>query len=226
MDRGLKLGGRSLRQWGLLAVSIVIVALSVGEALGAHGPLRHALLWKAGGGAPAGAGQAELAGDPDSSSIFGSRRGKRARLVTNVGGRALFQLPKLIPGRVTARCVTVAYRGPRRARVHLFATRRTTALDPYVTLTVTRGRGRPTRTGACGKFRPDARNYVGAGKGVLFRGKLSTFPRTLKVAARRRGPAAWRKRESHTYRFQVAIAPTNAARGRSSRFNLVWQVRP
>lgn len=226
MSRRLRLGGRSLRQWGLLALSVVIVALSVSEALGAEGSLRHALLWKAGGGASTDAGPAELAGNPDASSIFSSARRKRPVLVTNLARRAIISMRKLAPDRATARCLRVSYRGPRRARVHLFATPGTAALSRYVMLTVTRGRMPATKNGVCKRFVPDAKNHVGAGRGVLFSGRLNTFPKTLKVAARRRGPQAWRNKESHAYRFVVTLVSTNAAQGLAANFNLVWQARP
>ena len=45
----------------------------------------------------------------------------RPLLVTNDRGKALFTLPALGAGRARARCVTVKYRGPHAARVHLFA---------------------------------------------------------------------------------------------------------
>jgi hypothetical protein len=119
----------------------------------------------------------------------------------------------------------VSYRGPRVASVQLFASRFGTGLDRYLELTVTRGTTRATHAGTCKNFKPDAEDYVGAGRGVLFRGRLTEFPKTAEAAARRRGPGAWQDGESHTYRFRMAIVSTNAAQGRSASFDLVWQAR-
>jgi hypothetical protein len=147
----------------------------------------------------------------------------RPLLITNDRGKALFTLPALGAGRARARCVTVKYRGPHAARVHLFATRWGTGLDRYLKLTVTRGTARGRHAGSCKGFKPDAQDYVGAGRGVLFRGRLAAFPKTAEAAARARGSSAWQDGESHTYRVRVVITSTNAAQGRSASFDLVWQ---
>jgi hypothetical protein len=149
----------------------------------------------------------------------------RPLLVSNDRGKALFSVPSLGAGRAKTRCVTLRYRGPSAARVHLFASRFGTGLDRYLKLTVTRGTTSATRAGTCKGFRPDAQDYVGAGRGVLFRGHLTAFPKTAEAAAHRPGSRPWQDGESHTYRFRVAIVSTDAAQGRSASFDLVWQAR-
>ncbi len=151
---------------------------------------------------------------------------RRPVLVSNDGGQALFSFPSLGADRVMERCVTVKYTGPRDAEVHLFAPRWGTGLDRYLRMTVTRGTSLATQGGPCTAFNPDAQSYAGAGPGVLYSGRLAGFPETLEAADGAHGPATWQSGESHTYRVRVAIVSANAAQGKSTNFELVWQARP
>jgi hypothetical protein len=159
---------------------------------------------------------------PPPSPPTGQRPPARPHLTLADGGTALFTIPNAAAGRKVARCVTVTYKGPRPARVRLYA-KSSGTLAPYLQVVLKRGRAAPGH--GCAGFRRDAADYVGRGRGILFRGRLADFPSTFEAASGSAATPAWKHRESHVYRFKVRIVSANAAQGRSATFNLIWQAR-
>ncbi len=140
----------------------------------------------------------------------------RPILVDSDRGQALFTFPQLGAGRSVTRCITVTYRGPAPSPVRLFAPRVEGELAHFLKVEVARGTARSTERGRCLGFKRDAR---------LFQGRLDDFPTTYEEATARRRLPAWRSNESHTYRFRVRLASSNAAQGLSAGFDFAWEAR-
>jgi len=150
------------------------------------------------------------------------------KLVRNDRGSALIVLNNARPGQTATSCVTITYRARPTTRMKLFGTRTGTGLDRYVQLTVTRGTSNATAPKSCTGFKPDTRNYLGAGKGVVFNGRVAQFPKTW--AAARYDPVGgtperWTKGESRAYRFRVRVVDDQAAMGLWLSQKFSWQVR-
>ena len=151
-----------------------------------------------------------------------------AKLVRNDRGSALIVMNNARPGQTASSCVTITYRGAKPVRMKLFGTRTGTGLDRYVELTVTRGISRATTPKSCAGFSADSRNYLGAGRGVVFKGLISQFPKTWSAA--RYDPAGgaaekWTKGEARAFRFHVRVVDNQAAMGLWLTQKFSWQVR-
>jgi len=150
------------------------------------------------------------------------------RLVRNDRGSALIVLNNARPGQTATSCVTITYRGRPTTRMKLFGTRTGTGLDQYVQLTITRGTSKATAPKSCTGFKPDRRNYRGAGKGVVFNGLVAQFPKTWAAAGYDPvggTPERWTRGESRAYRFRVRVVDNQAAMGLWLSQKFTWQVR-
>lgn len=151
-----------------------------------------------------------------------------AKLVRNDRGSALIVMNNARPGQTASSCVTITYRGAKPVRMRLFGTRTGTGLDQYVELTVTRGTSRAVTPRSCAGFAADSRNYLGAGRGVVFKGLVSQFPKTWSAASY--DPAGgtaekWTKGEARAFRFHVRVVDNQAAMGLWLTQKFSWQVR-
>jgi hypothetical protein len=94
----------------------------------------------------------------------------------NDDGAALLSLTSARPGASATRCISVTYSGGLPATVRHYANV-TGSLASSLTLKVTRGSG-TSSFGSCSGFTADGTDYIGAGAGVIYSGKLSQYPST------------------------------------------------
>ena len=130
------------------------------------------------------------------------------------GSSALLTLNNASSGDSTSGCILVTYRGSLPARVRLYG-QSTGTLPPHLILTVTRGTGSGT---GCGGWAPDATNCNGDGPGVIFKGRLDTFPGTWGtgiVDPKPASPATWTTDEAHVYRFTLQVDPDGSGQGQT-----------
>ncbi len=97
-------------------------------------------------------------------------------LSDNDVGVALLGLTNAALGASDTSCMKTTFDGTLSSQVRNFATVTGTAA-PYLSLEVTRGTGANTFD-SCTGFAADANDYIGAGNGVLYDGKLSNYPTT------------------------------------------------
>jgi hypothetical protein len=137
-------------------------------------------------------------------------------LAAGPASSALFAVNGLVPGHPVVNCVAVRFRGiAPGGTIRFYAVVRSGELAPYLTMTVRTGSG----TGrGCAGFVP---------VGTAFDGPLPGL-----AAAQRRSPAGlpvpWLPDPNGEVTFQVtvAVADTNHAQGRATRFDLVWSAPP
>jgi hypothetical protein len=134
-----------------------------------------------------------------------ARSADRLTLVDDDGGRPLFSVPALAPGKRFVRCIQVTYRGDRSAELRLSGDVGGSGLADELLLTVERGSG--GGYGSCSGFR-------GA---VVYEGTLAALPAQRGVAHR----AADGERVS--YRFTVDAAPTLSAAMLTASATFTWQ---
>jgi hypothetical protein len=146
-------------------------------------------------------------------------------LSDNDGGQAMLSLTNAALGASDTSCVRTTYDGTLPSGVRHYATV-TGALAPYLTLRVTRGAGAGTFD-SCTGFTADATNYIGAGAGVIYDGKLSGYPTSAAAAivdpSDAGGPETWIAGETHDYRFQVTLDNDPAAGGLAATATFTWQ---
>ncbi len=138
-------------------------------------------------------------------------------LSDNDQGRAALTMPNAAPGATETSYVEIAYGGTLPSSVRLYADVRGTGLDRFLTLTVTRG------TGTGSGFAPDAVDYVGAGRGVLYAGTLADLPTSYANAVI--DPDVWQGSQTRTFRMAVAVADDNDAQGRTADVDFHWEAR-
>jgi hypothetical protein len=154
-------------------------------------------------------------------------------LAANDAGASMLSLTHAALGASTTSCIRISYGGSLAAGVHEYGSV-SGSLAPYLTLTVTRGSGAGT-FGSCTGFTADAQNYIGAGSGVIFSGKLSTYPGAYAAGivdpadggagASSYGAESWTTGETHDYRFQVSVDNNSSAIGLSASAAFTWEAR-
>jgi hypothetical protein len=150
-------------------------------------------------------------------------------LDANARTHALFSVGNARPGMTKRACVRVTYVGKRPARVRLYGRVRGTGLGRFLRLTVMRG-WLPRRGPSCASFRPDRRNYLGLGRGVVFAGTVAGLPRSYRSApndATWHNTRTWRRGASHAYQFVVTLPRNvgNEAQGLRASATFVWEAR-
>jgi len=149
-------------------------------------------------------------------------------LSDNDSGAAMLTLTGAKPGDSDTGCIRVTYSGSLPATVRLYGTTAGTGLDPYLTLTVTRGTISSGSFDSCANFTADAADYVGAGAGVLYSGSLQGFPDSYGaglVDPTSASPESWTSGEEHAYRFTVTVQDNNAAQGKTATQTFIWEAR-
>ncbi len=148
-------------------------------------------------------------------------------LSDNDSGSAMLSLSGAKPGDSDTSCIEVTYTGSLASAVRLHGATTGTGLDPYLTLTVTRG----TTTSAfdsCTGFTADATDYNGNGAGVIYSGTLQAFPDTYAagiVDPNSTSPESWATSEKHAYKFVVTVQDNNAAQGKNATQQFTWEAR-
>jgi hypothetical protein len=145
----------------------------------------------------------------------------------NDSGTALLTMTGLKPGDTDTGCITVTSTGTLASLVKLYGTTTGSGLDAYLSLVVTRGSG-AGGFDDCTGFTADAANYIGQGAGVLYSGTLTAFPDSYAAGVqdpRSSVPEVWTTGESHTYRFALTLADTDAAQGLGYTQTFTWETR-
>ena len=143
------------------------------------------------------------------------------------GSVPLFDLSDLRPGTPAAsRCLRVTRGGSAPSAVRLHANV-TGPLASLLALKVERGSESTPSAGACTSFAPDAANYVGAGPGVVYAGRLDAYPASYATGLvdAPGAPEEWTAGESHVYRLTVTLADDPAAQGLSAEAAFAWEAR-
>ena len=92
----------------------------------------------------------------------------------NDGGSAMLSLSGAALGATDTSCIRATSNGSLPSGVRHYAST-SGALSPYLSLKVTRGSG-ASSFDSCTGFSADSTDYIGAGSGVIFDGKLSAYP--------------------------------------------------
>jgi hypothetical protein len=146
-------------------------------------------------------------------------------LSENDGGQAMLSLANAALGASDTSCIRTSYGGTLPSSVRHYATV-TGALAPDLTLRVTRGSGAGTFD-SCTGFSADAANYIGAGAGVIYDGKLSGYPTSTAAAivdpSDTGGPETWSAGETHDYKFQITLDNDPAASGLAATATFTWE---
>jgi hypothetical protein len=154
--------------------------------------------------------------------------GLRARvLMTIVSATAMFSMGSLKPGLSDTACIKVTSNGTLPNLLRLYGTTTGTGLDAYLNVVVTRGTG-GTSFDDCTGFAADTSDWRGLGAGVVYSGTLQAFPDDWAggvVDPRVAVPEAWTTGETHTYRFAVTLADTDAAQGLTATQTFTWEAR-
>jgi hypothetical protein len=147
-------------------------------------------------------------------------------LSDNDSGSAMLALAAAKPGDTDVSCVRITYSGSLPATVRPYGTTTGTGLDAYLTLTVTRGVLPSGTFDNCTGFTADVTNHIGAGAGVVYNGTLQGFADTYAAAATDPTTASretWTTGETHDYKFQITLANTDAAQGKTASQTFVWE---
>jgi predicted ribosomally synthesized peptide with SipW-like signal peptide len=148
-------------------------------------------------------------------------------ITDNDAGTAMLALSNAQPTGSDTSCILLTYSGTLASTVRLYGTV-SGALAPYLTLTVTRGTDSSPSFDSCAGFSADATDYIGAGAGVIYQGKLSAFPSAYAsglVDPTSASPESWTSSETHSYRFVVSLQNDNAAQGQSATASFTWEAQ-
>jgi predicted ribosomally synthesized peptide with SipW-like signal peptide len=145
-------------------------------------------------------------------------------LSDNDSGAAMLTLTSAAPGATDTGCIRVSYTGSLPATVRLYGTTTGTGLDPYLSLTVTRGTISSGAFDSCANFSADGTDYIGAGAGVLYSGTLQGYPDDY-ASGIVDPTSAWTNGEEHAYRFTVTLQDDNAAQGKTATQTFIWEAR-
>ena len=127
------------------------------------------------------------------------------------GGRSLFDLADMVPGRSTSECITIRYDGSILPVDLELEAQVEGDLGPYLDVEVEQG-----STGAfadCERFRPER---------VVYTGTLDRMAAGDRIALER----ILNQGESRVYRFRFTLQDSNEALGRSATVGFVWEVTP
>ncbi len=132
-------------------------------------------------------------------------------LVDDDGGRSLFDLSDMAPGRPTDRCIEVVYQGSIVPVALRLTTEAAGELAPYLTLTLEEGRGGGFET--CDGFEPTE---------PLFQGSLDELASIRTIELGRIHNVG----DSRSFRFRFDLADRREALGRVASADFVWEVTP
>jgi hypothetical protein len=129
-------------------------------------------------------------------------------------GGTMFSVPPLAPGQSVTRYATVATTGPA-SSLRLYGEVSGTGLARFLTVRVTRGTG-------------GAHTFVPAGgvaaQSLVFRGRMSAFPRSW-AGGLDVGGARASSPDVQTLRFQISLANDRRAQGLSAGIDFRWEAR-
>jgi hypothetical protein len=152
-------------------------------------------------------------------------------LTDNDSGTAMLSLSNAQGGAGDTSCIKVSYSGSLPSAVRLYGTTTGTGLDPYVSLTITRGSYSPSEPAfdSCTNFVPDGTTYItGQGSGVVYAGTLQDFPDSYDAGLGdppSTDPETWTTGESHVYKIQLAVGDKDAAAGKNATQSFTWEAQ-
>jgi alternate signal-mediated exported protein len=144
---------------------------------------------------------------------------------------AMFSLSGMTAGSTDTGCIKVTYTGSLASQVRLYGTTTGTGLDPYLSVTVTRGTFSPSDPAfdSCTNFVADGATYItGQSPGVVYAGTLQDFPDTYAagiVDPTSGTPESWTTNESHVFKIQVAVGDEDGAEGKNATQAFTWEAR-
>lgn len=124
-------------------------------------------------------------------------------------------------------CIKVKYTGSLGSTVRLYASTLTGSLPAHISLVVTRGTG-AAGFDDCTGFVADPVNYGNGGNGIVYNGKLGSFPTSYAsgiVDPTTGSPESWTAGEERWYRFAVTLDDTNAAQGLTGSAAFRWEAQ-
>ena len=140
----------------------------------------------------------------------------------------LFSMSGMKPGSTSSGCIQVTYTGSLAANVKLYGTTTGSGLDPYITLTVTRGTISSGSFSSCTNFTADSTDYLGSGAGVVYSGTLQGYADDYTggiLDAPGGNTESWTTSETHAYRFDVTLQDTDSAQGKTANQVFTWESR-
>lgn len=132
-------------------------------------------------------------------------------LVDDDGGRSLFDLANMAPGEQSVQCIVLTYDGSLLPADVTVEAEATGDLAPYLDVVVERGTGGSFDD--CTTFDADT---------TVFDGTLAQLVRSEPIAAGQ----ALNQGDAFTFRFRFALQDVQAALGRSSTLDIVWEAAP
>jgi hypothetical protein len=152
------------------------------------------------------------------------------KLDDNDSGSALLSLADAEPGAADSGCIEVTFGGSLPSTVRLYGSTSGSGLDQYLDLVVTRGSysGADPGPGACTGFQPDSADYTGAGPGVVYAGRLASFPTDFAGGIAdppSAPPETWVEDEEHVYRLEVSLRHDHDASGLDATQSFTWEAR-
>ena len=152
-------------------------------------------------------------------------------LSDNDSDTAIFSLSGMTAASTDTGCIKLTYGGSLASQVRLYGTTTGTGLDPYLSVTVTRGTFTPSDPAfdSCTNFSADSTTYItGQAPGVIYAGTLQDFPDTYAagiVDPTSGTPESWTTSESHVYKVQVAVGDEDGAEGKNATQTFTWEAR-
>jgi hypothetical protein len=148
-------------------------------------------------------------------------------LADNDSGTAMLGLSGAKPGDSDTSCIRITYSGSLPSSVRLYGTTTGTGLDPYLSITVTRGT-LSSGFDNCAGFSADATDYIGAGAGVIYSGTLQAYADDYAgglVDPKPATPESWTNGETHDYRFVITVLDNDSAQGKNATQAFTWEAR-
>jgi predicted ribosomally synthesized peptide with SipW-like signal peptide len=152
------------------------------------------------------------------------------KLDDNDSGSTMFSLSNLRPADTDTSCIKVTYTGSVGSTVRVYGSTTGTGLDPYLSLTVTRGTySSDPGFSSCANFSADSTTYVtGQSSGVIYVGTLQDFADNYAagiVDPTSGSPETWSNNENHVYKFQVTAGDNDTAQSKNATQTFTWEGR-
>ncbi len=141
----------------------------------------------------------------------------------NDTGSSMWSVSGQLPGASVVKCIRLTYMGSLAATVKLYTTSVSTALDPYLDLTIEKG-SMPGATvfPGCAGFTSESTIFS---PGTLASFKSSKTSYATGVSAFPGAQTQWSTSDTLVYRFTMTLQSTFAAQGLSSSVAFTWEAQ-
>ncbi len=141
----------------------------------------------------------------------------------NDTGSSMWSVSGQLPGATVTKCIRLTYTGSLAATVKLYTTSASTALDPYLDLTIEKG-SMPSATSfpGCAGFSSESTIFS---PGTLASFKSSKTSYASGIAAYPGAQTQWNTNDTLVYRFTLTLQSTFAAQGLSSSVTFTWEAQ-